>query len=366
MNEFIVQTKFIDFPEGIELDGGGCLAPVTVAYETYGKLNAAGDNALLILHALTGDAHAAGKHSPQEKTPGWWDDLIGPGLPFDTEKYFILCSNVLGGCKGTTGPASTNPKTGKPYGMDFPIITIRDMVRAQKKLADALGINSFAVVAGGSMGGMQALEWGVTYPEMVKTLIPIATSARLSPFAIAFNEVQRQAIYLDPNWNKGCYEADCPPANGLAIARMLGTITYKSDESFNNRFGRQVHDLKNGAFTFDGRFAVENYLHYQGNKLVDRFDTNTYLYLTKAMDLHDVGRGYPSYEQALSRITARTLLIGIDSDFLFPPYQQKEIYKILKAKGGQAEYNELRSPHGHDAFLIEFKKIEKLIGEFLR
>lgn len=360
-----METKYVNLGE-FQLESGARLPEVTVAYETYGQLNAEGTNAVLVLHALTGDAHVAGKHDPQDKLPGWWDPLVGPGRAIDTNKYFVVCSNVLGGCYGTTGPASVNPETGKPYGMSFPVVTIRDMVRLQKKLVDTLGIKRLVCAIGGSMGGMQALEWAVTYPDFLDSVIPIATSGRLSAQAIAYNEVQRQAIIMDPNWNNGDYYGREVPARGLSLARMIGTITYKSDESWNFKFGRAFNGKQNGGYySFNSRFEVENYLHYQGMKLVKRFDANCYLYLTKAMDLHDVGRGYPSYKEALQRIRAKCLMIGIRSDILYPPHYQKEVAEILREAGRPAYYMELNSPYGHDAFLIEFDMMTPIIRGFL-
>ncbi|MDA8210682.1 MAG: homoserine O-acetyltransferase [Clostridia bacterium] len=348
------------------LENGEQLTRVDVTYETCGTLNPARDNVILIEHALTGSAQCAGKHSPEEKTVGWWDPLIGPGKAFDTGKYFIVCANVLGGCYGTTGPASINPETGEPYGMDFPTVTIRDMVKVQKKLLEHLGISKLKAVAGGSMGGMQVLEWAVTYPEWVEKAICIAASGWLYPQAIAFNEVGRRAIMIDPKWQGGRYYPGKGPVDGLAVARMIGTITYKSDESMNHRFGRKLCSEDPGRyFCFDEQFEVESYLHYHGSALVKRFDANCYLYLTKAMDLHDVSYGYDSHEAALSRIQAGVLVMGISSDILFPTYQQKEIVEILRKCAKKAQYFELNSPHGHDGFLIEFEQIGPVIQRFL-
>lgn len=365
----LVETKYCTIGSSADpflLESGLSLGPITVAYETYGELNAQGTNAVLIVHALTGDAHAAGKYHFQEKSSGWWDPSIGPGRPFDTNKYFVICSNVLGGCTGTTGPSSVNPKTGQPYAMEFPLITIRDMVAVQKKFLDYLGISRLVTVAGGSMGGMQVLEWAVMYPDFMDSIITIAAPGRLSPQGIAFNEVAREAIMLDPCWNQGnYYDSPQKPACGLKIARMLGTITYKSDQSMNQRFGRNLADEHKRELELSDKFAVESYLQYQGQKLVQRFDANSYLYLTKAMDLHDLGRNRSSYEEALAAIKARVLSVGISSDFLFPAYQQKEIVKILQAHNRRGCYREINSPHGHDAFLIEFQKLNKIMKDFL-
>lgn len=348
------------------LETGEKLIRVDVAYETCGTLNANRDNVILIQHALTGSAQCAGKHSPEDKTVGWWDSLIGVGRAFDTDKYFIICSNVLGGCYGTTGPASINPETGERYGMDFPTVTIRDMVKVQKRLIEYLGITKLKAVAGGSMGGMQVLEWAVCYPEFVEKAICIAASGWLYPQAIAFNEVGRRAIMIDPKWQGGRYKPEDGPVNGLALARMIGTITYKSDESMNQRFGRKLcSDDSSRYFCFEEQFEVESYLHYHGNALVKRFDANCYLYLTKAMDLHDVSYGFDSRTEAISRIQAEVLTLGISSDILFPTYQQQEIVELLTKCGKSAHYFELNSPHGHDGFLIEFEQMAPIVRKFL-
>lgn len=352
--------------EPFSLESGAKLNKVDVAYETYGTLNENKTNAILIQHALTGNSHCAGKYNVQDKQVGWWDPLIGPGKAFDTDRYFLVCANVLGGCNGTTGPASINPDTGVPYGMGFPVITIRDMVRIQKQLLSHLGIGRLKAVAGGSMGGMQTLEWGVMFPDTADKLICIAAPGRLYPQAIAFNTIGRQAIMNDPDWQGGGYYPGKGPVRGLAVARMVGTITYRSDESMNRRFGRKLcSDDRNRYFDFHEQFEVESYLHYHGTELVKRFDANSYLYLTKAMDLYDVGRGYPSYEAALARIQGELLIMGISSDILFPPYQQREVARILQAARGRAEYFELNTPYGHDGFLIEFEKISPVIRRFI-
>ncbi|MHB1418844.1 MAG: homoserine O-acetyltransferase MetX [Bacillota bacterium] len=365
----LVETQYYTFarpPRLFQLESGVKISPIIVAYEIYGELNSKGDNAILILHALTGDAHAAGKKTPEERASGWWDQMIGPGRPFDTNRYFVLCSNVLGSCYGTTGPASEDSVTGERYRMDFPVVTIRDMVRVQKALLEHLGVRRLVTATGGSMGGMQALEWAVTYPDFLDSVIPIATCGRMSPFGISYNEVQRRAILMDPKWQNGQYDPADPPAEGLGLARMIGTITYKSDLSFTMKFGRTfTGSAREDYFRFNSRFEVENYLQYQGDKLVKRFDANAYLYLTKAMDLHDVGRGYESYEQAMARIKAPLLAIGINSDFLYLPHQQQEVVNILQKHGRPAQYVELDSPYGHDSFLIEFDMMAPIIRDFL-
>jgi len=353
-------------PESFALEGGEHLSPVTVAYEAYGEPNAERDNVILILHALTGDAHAAGRHHPEDRLPGWWDGLIGPGRAFDTNRYWVICSNILGSCYGTTGPASINPATGRPYGMGFPVVTVRDMVRLQRLFLERLGVKRLLCVAGGSLGGMQALEWLVTYPDYLDSAIPIACPAQVSAQGIALNLVQRLAITQDPAWQNGNYYPGPGPQQGLALARMVGIITYKSDESWRLKFGRTfAGSVPRDFFRFDSRFEVENYLHYQGRKLVQRFDANCYLYLTKAMDLHDIGRGYGSWEEALERVQAKVMVLGISSDILYPPYQQKEIVRALRRRGKDARYVELKSPFGHDAFLIEFAKMTPIIRGFL-
>ncbi|MGI6542712.1 MAG: homoserine O-acetyltransferase MetX [Limnochordia bacterium] len=351
--------------EPIRLDSGQLFGPIVIAYETYGQLSPTRDNAILIAHALTGDAHCAG-HGPDDPEPGWWEPLVGPGRVFDTDRYFIVCSNVLAGCQGSTGPASIDPITNKPYGMRFPVITIRDMVRVQRLLVKHLGIEQLACVAGGSMGGMQAYTWAVEYPEMVRSTISIAAPGRSGAQAIAYNEVMRQAIMTDPAWLQGDYYGTPGPVNGLSTARMLGMITYQSAESMMLKFGRDVMNATSrDLFHFHTQFQVESYLHYQGKKLVDRFDANTYLYLTRACDLFDLGLGYPTYEQALARIDAPILVIGVSSDILYPTQQQLEVVHILEKLGKPVEYAEIDTPYGHDGFLIEFEKMTPTLNAFL-
>ncbi|MGE5590001.1 MAG: homoserine O-acetyltransferase MetX [Bacillota bacterium] len=352
-------------PASLALESGGRLGPITVAYETYGTYN--GANAVLILHALTGDSHVAGRYRPDDPRPGWWDPLVGPGKAFDTDRYYVICSNVLGGCQGTTGPASTNPATGQPYGPDFPVITVRDMVRVQRALLDRLGIDRVLAVAGGSLGGMQALEWAVQFPDRVAGAIPIGANARFHAQGIAFNEVQRRAILNDPAWQGGRYYPGPGPTAGLAVARMLGMITYRSLESMEEQFGRQVRSGDSDApwRDFEPRFSVETYLQHQGEALVRRFDANSYLYLSKAMDLHDVSRGFPSYQAALGRIRARMLVVGIRSDLLFPAQQQRDLTAGLLRAGVDARYLEMDSPWGHDAFLVDHHLLAPAIRDFL-
>ena len=362
----LASTGFFTFassPDELVLDSGEKLGPVTLAYETYGKPNAPGTNAILVLHALSGDAHAAGFHAGDDK-PGWWDEMIGPGKAFDTDKYFVICSNVLGGCRGSTGPSSINPATNKPYGLDFPAITIKDMVAAQKHLIDHLGIGKLLCVVGGSMGGMQALQWAASYPERVHSVIPIATTLKHSPQQIAFNEVGRQAIMADPDWNGGDYYGGAPAAKGLAVARMVGHITYMSDISMSEKFGRR---FRNGGITskFGAEFEVEGYLHYHGDNFVKRFDANSYLYITKALDYFDLSNGRTLFE-VFKGIKAKFLIMAFKSDWLYPTYQSKEILKICKLAGIEATYCEINSTYGHDAFLLEIEEETHLIRHFLK
>lgn len=354
-------------PQTLRLEGGSTLGPVTIQYETYGTLNAQRDNAILICHALSGDAHAAGRHAPDDPAVGWWDVAIGPGKAFDTNEYFVICSNFLGGCKGSTGSLSRNPATGRPYGTGFPMITIHDMVTCQKALIDHLGIPRLLAVAGGSMGGMQALEWAVSYPEAVASVLPIATTFRMSAQGIAFNEVGRQAIFADPHWNGGEYYDGPRPDTGLALARMIGHITYLSEKSMHRKFGRALRSRDHYAFDFQTEFQVESYLHYQGRKFIERFDANTYLYITKAMDYFDMTAGFPSLRASLRRAAAcKFLLVAFSSDWLFPPHDMKEIANALRANGTDVTYITIQSDYGHDAFLLETEEMTKIIRPFLR
>jgi homoserine O-acetyltransferase len=362
----IVETKYFTFaqaPQTLTLESKEALSPVTLAYETYGVLNAQMSNAVLILHALSGDAHAAGLHKGEDK-PGWWDDLIGPGKAFDTDKYFVICSNVLGGCRGSTGPESVNQKTNKPYALDFPTITIGDMVSAQKKLIDHLGIHTLLTVVGGSMGGMQALAWLVYYPDRIRSAIPIACALKHSPQQIAFNEVGRQAIMADEHWKEGNYYGSQLPSKGLALARMIGHITYMSDTSMAEKFGRQ-RKSNTEPFKFNADFEVEGYLHYRGDNFVKRFDANSYLYITKAMDNFDATAG-KLLSEVFKGIRADVLAIAFKSDWLYPAYQSKEIVKACKLCGVHVTYCEIDSTYGHDAFLLEVKEETHLISHFLK
>lgn len=362
--DFLVETQTERFPT-LALDCGVTLLDVQVAYESYGTLNADRSNAILITHAFSGDAHAAGV-SKETGQPGWWSAMIGPGLTFDTDRYFVICSNVLGGCRGTTGPGSIDPTTGEPYGMKFPVITIGDMVRLQKMLIDHLGIAKLLAVVGGSMGGMQALEWAVAYPDSVAAAIPVATTARHSAQQIAFNEVGRQAIMADPDWNDGSYYHLKPPARGLAVARMVGHITYMSDASMREKFGRRLRDKDAFGFDFSVDFEVESYLRYRGSQFVSRFDANSYLYITKAMDYFDLaaGRG-GSLSAAFEKSTARFLVLSFTSDWLYPTYQSLDTVAALRSRNIDVAFCELTSHYGHDAFLIETKEQGELISGFL-
>jgi homoserine O-acetyltransferase len=362
----IVETKYYSFahpPEELELESGERLGPITLAYETYGVLNSTRSNAILILHALTGDAHAAGFHEG-DRDPGWWDNMIGPGKAFDTNKYFVICSNVIGGCKGSTGPSSINPKSGKPYALEFPVITIKDMVYAQLNLIDHLGIEKLLTVAGGSMGGMQVLQWVASHPDRVLSAIPIATTATHSPQQIAFNEVGRQAIMADPNWNEGNYYGRSLPVKGLSVARMVGHITYMSDESMAEKFGRRFRDEKQ-PFKFGADFEVEGYLQYRGDNFIKRFDPNSYLYVTKAIDYFDLSNGQ-GLHNLLKGLKTRFLIIAFKSDWLYPAYQSQEIARACKRAGVDAIYCELNSTYGHDAFLVEVDEQTHLVTHFLK
>ena len=366
-NTGLVETKYFHFansPDELILDSGEKLGPITLAYETYGILRANKEksNAILVCHALTGDSHAAGYHKDDEK-PGWWDNMIGPGKAFDTDKYFVISSNVIGGCKGSTGPSSINPKTNKPYGLDFPIITIKDMVNAQKHLVDYLGIDNLLTVAGGSMGGMQVLQWVVSYPDIVKSAIPLATTTKHSPQQIAFSEVGRQAIMADPDWDNGDYYGFTIPARGLSVARMIGHITYMSDSSMAEKFGRKSKATKL-KFKFEPEFEVEGYLKYRGDNFIKRFDANSYLYITKALDNFDLA-GDKNLHEVFKGIKTRFLILAFKSDWLYPAYQSQEIVKACKSAGVDATYCEIDSTYGHDAFLLEVEQETRLIKHFL-
>jgi homoserine O-acetyltransferase len=350
------------------LDGGGQLHDITICFETWGTLNAEADNAILVCHALTGDAHAAGPAGDGHPTPGWWDAMVGPGRTIDTDELFVVCVNVLGGCQGSAGPASVSPDHLGAYGPEFPVISIRDMVRTQARVADALGVRRWKAVIGGSMGGMQALEWGVMYPERVGALVAIATCSAASAQQIAWWSTGRRAIALDPKWRDGHYYDAAPgdgPHAGLALARQISQVTFRSDDVFTDRFGREPVETLAGRFEMWQRFQVERYLDYHGIKLARRFDANSYLLLTKAMDLHDLARGRGSLTAALRRIQAPVLAMGITSDILYPAYQQRQLVADINDAGGHANYHEIDSVHGHDAFLIDLDQVAAALVPFL-
>lgn len=380
--DFVCSEPFI-------FDNGQSIPGFTLRYETYGRLNAARSNAIIICHALSGDHHCAGIHSLNDKKPGWWNNLIGPGKAVDTNKFFVLCANVLGGCQGSTGPSSIDPRTGRAYGVSFPAVTIRDMVRTQKLLLDSLGIRSLYAAIGGSMGGMQVLQWAIEYPAFVQRALAMATTAREGAQAIAFNEVGRQAILQDPEWNHGIYPKNGGPRVGLAIARMMAHITYLSDASMDRKFGRKTVAERTGSAVtpspqppsasdfmegvdapaptsaFDVRFEVESYLRYQGKSFINRFDANSYLYITRALDQFDLAAVHGSLEQAFAGVHASTLVVGFTSDWLFPPEQNRAIALALLRAGKRVSYAELATDLGHDSFLLESPQLYDLVRGFL-
>ncbi len=350
----------------LKLDAGVSLSPFQIAYKTYGTLNAERSNAVLVCHALTGDQHAASIH-PVTGKMGWWETLVGPGKPIDTERYFVICPNVVGACMGTTGPASTNPKTGKPWGLDFPVVTIRDMVRAQAMLLDHLGIESLFAVAGGSMGGMQVLQWAASYPERVFAALPIACSTRHSAQNIAFHEVGRQAVMADPEWRQGRYLLEgTNPRRGLAVARMGAHITYLSDAALHRKFGRKFQDRENPTFSFDADFEVESYLRHQGISFVERFDANSYLYLTRAMDYFDLAADYDGVlANGFKGAPTRFCVISFTSDWLFPTSDSRAIVHALNAAGARVSFAEIVTDKGHDAFLLDEPEMFAIVRGFL-
>lgn len=361
----IVETKYLEVKESLTLESGKSLPEYTIAYETYGELNEAKDNALLVLHALTGDAHAAGRHSQADDKFGWWNEMIGPDKAFDTNKYFVISSNMLGGCSGTTGPYSRKPGIDKEYGLDFPVITIEDTIKVQKKLLDSLGVKK-VIVAGGSMGGMQALEWSITYSDVVLACIIIASTSKLSAQSIAFNAVGRNAILSDPNFNNGnYYGAEKQPERGLAIARMVGHITYLCEDAMQDKFARRFQNKEKADFDFNIDFQVESYLEHQGQAFVERFDANSYLYITKAVDLYDAAQKYGSLEEGFKNTNAKFLVMSFTSDWLFPTKQSKEIVNALVKAHKDVSFCEIESPCGHDAFLLEFETQTHIIKGFL-
>lgn len=375
----LVEARDFVSNEPFVFESGQSLPGFTLRYETYGRLNTARDNAILVCHALSGDHHAAGINSLNDRKPGWWNNLIGPGKAVDTNRFFVVCSNCLGGCQGSTGPSSINPATGRSFGITFPFVTIRDMVRAQKRLLDWLGLTSLYGVIGGSMGGMQVVQWGIEYPTYVRRMLAMATTARESAQGIGFNEVGRQAIMQDPLWNKGDYPKNGGPKVGLAIARMMAHITYVSDASMDRKFGRRqvgratpvdpkaaTDPTKHPrSYTFDVQFEVESYLRYQGESFTNRFDANTYLYITRAIDHFDLAAAYGSLEQAFAPVEGNTLVVGFTSDWLFPPEQNRRISLALLRAGKRASYAELSTDLGHDSFLLESEELYTLVRNFL-
>ena len=379
--------RFAEPPDAMVLRSWATLGPIDVAYETYGELSPERDNAILICHALSGDSHVASHPGSADSKPGWWEMMVGPGKGIDTDRYFVICPNCIAGCRGSTGPASVNPQTGKPYGLKFPMVTIGDMVRVQHALVTQhLGVERLLAVAGGSMGGMQVLQWATDYPEMVVSAIPIATTSRLTVQGISFDEVGRQAIYSDPHWNGGDYYGQEPPRLGLAVARMIGHITYLSETSMHEKFGHRLQDREELGYDFGpADFQVESYLRYQGDKFVQRFDANSYLYITKAIDYFDLasdsrvaraaydrarteGKGDEHSHtliQALSEVQARFLVISYSGDWLFPTYQSKEIVCALQANGVVTTFCEIQSDYGHDAFLLKDPQLSDMLRDFL-
>ncbi|GDY07575.1 homoserine O-acetyltransferase [Planctomycetia bacterium] len=360
-------TLFVP-PNPLRLAGGGELGPVTVSYETYGELSPQSDNAIFVCHALTGDAHVAGWHTPQDRKPGWWDEFVGPGKGLDTNRYFVICANVLGGCQGTTGPRSLNPQNGESYGLNFPFMTVGDMVEVHAEMVRSLGITKLLSIVGGSLGGMQVLEWTARYPQMVQSAICMATAAKLTAQGIAFNAVGRRAICTDPNFHGGqYYDKPQGPSVGLALARMVAHITYLSDASIEMKFSRrlQAGDKLSYDMMRQIEFQVESYLHYQGKRFIERFDANSYLYLTRAMDYFDLAEGRGSVAQALSQTNARFLVTSYTSDWLFPTTQSKSLVRAMIEARRHVTFIELESSYGHDAFLIEVEWLERLVRPFL-
>ena len=362
----LTKTRTITLPEPFRTDSGETLPEVQIAYETYGELSPGADNAVLVIHALTGDAHAAGFHSPDDPRPGWWDPMIGPGKAIDTQKYFVVSSNNLGGCSGTTGPTSINPATGRAYNANFPVTTVEDTVRVHKLLLDHLGVKRLKTVIGGSLAGMQTLEWGLRYSDFCDSVIPVAGAARLDPMGIAWDKIARRAITADGDWNDGHYAAGRGPRKGLSAARMLAHITYLSKGIMWEKFGREIRDKDKMLDDIASRFEVESYLDHQGDKFVDRFDANSYLYISRMMDLYDASLGFESLEASLSRLKTRCLLVCFISDWLFPPERSMEIAQILQKLRHEVELHTVESTYGHDAFLVQYDKLTEIVGGFLQ
>ncbi len=363
----LVEVRDFVSAEPFTFDNGQTIPGFTLRYETYGRLNSARDNAIFVAHALSGDHHAAGIHSLADRKSGWWNNLIGPGKAVDTNRYFVVCSNCIGGCVGSTGPSSINPATGGPWGATFPQLTIRDMVRADQRLFEHLGITALQAAIGGSMGGMRVLQLGIEYPDFVRRLLPMATTARENAQAIAFNAVGREAIMQDPDWHRGAYAKGEGPRVGLAIARMMAHITYLSDASMEQKFGRRKRGsaTPEAAASFDPQYEVERYLQYQGQSFINRFDANTYLYITRAIDDFDLAGAYGSLEQAFAGVKARTLCVAFTSDWLFPTAQNREIVLALLRAGKSASYAELATDLGHDSFLLDSPQLYDLVRDFL-
>ncbi|GIM89638.1 homoserine O-acetyltransferase MetX [Paractinoplanes toevensis] len=380
-----VDTRFLDLPAPLALDCGRELRSVRVAYETYGTLSPERDNVILVCHALSGDAHAAGLSStPAEagtrdgfaaesrdgaagKALGWWDGMIGPGKAFDTDHFYVVSTNLLGGCRGTTGPSSINPETGRPYGSDFPVVTVADMVRCERAFLDVLGIERLAAVAGGSLGGMQALQWAVSYPDQVDAIVVIASTHGLHPQGVAWNSIARESIMRDPAWQDGhYYGTGSTPDAGMGVARMVGHITYLSGPALEDRFARRLQFADDIRYTLrEPEFEVESYLRYQANSFVKRFDANTYLYLSRALTYFDVARGHKSLAEAFAEVEARTLLIAFSSDWLYPPAASAEIEEALREAGKPVEYHLIDAPYGHDCFLLEEARQTPIVRRFL-
>lgn len=361
-------VEFKDFvsDEPFVFDSGQTIPTFKIRYETYGRLNEGRTNAILICHALSGDHHSAGIHSMEDRKVGWWNNMIGPGKAVDTNRFFVICSNCIGGCQGSTGPESINPATGEPYNLDFPLVTIRDMVVAQRRLLGHLEIPELYAAIGGSMGGMQVLQWAIEYPKFVKRIVPMATSSRQGPQAIAFNEVGRQAIMQDPEWRGGAYDHREGPRAGLSIARMMAHITYLSDKGMDRKFGRRRREGSELGSGFDVAFEVESYLRYQGQSFINRFDANTYLYFTRALDYFDMEGQYGSLDKAFAAMEARALVIGFTSDWLFPPGQNRAIVQAMLRVGKSASYSELAMDFGHDSFMVDSPFLYELMRSFLR
>jgi homoserine O-acetyltransferase len=361
-------SEVVRFDAGrvLALDSGQTLSPVQIAYQTYGALNADKSNAILLCHALTADQHAANSHPVTDK-PGWWDLMVGPGLPVDTDRYFVICSNVIGGCMGSTGPASTNPATGRTYGLDFPVVTIRDMVRAQNMLIEHLGIETLFSVIGGSMGGMQVLEWTASFPDKVFSAVPIACAAKHSAQNIAFHEVGRQAVMADPEWLEGGYATEGKiPRKGLSVARMAAHVTYLSEAALQRKFGRELQERDTRTFTFDADFQVESYLRHQGSSFVERFDANSYLYITRAMDYFDLAAEHGgSLPAAFSGNQPRFCIISFTSDWLFPTTESRALVHALNAVAANVSFVEIETDKGHDAFLLHEPELFATLRGFL-